>query len=67
MRNLSIHSNSRWFLDGNNLPTAIAFDLDEGATYVGCEKSREAAVVCIQKIESDAELVEYSVHQITLF
>src|SRR5258706_86976 len=31
MRNLSILSSSRWFLDGNSLPTAIAFDLEADA------------------------------------
>ncbi len=64
MRNLSILSSSRWFLDGNSLPTAIAFDLDEGATYVGSEESRgdswisNPAVVHIQKIESHADPVK---------
>ena len=65
MRNLSILSSSRWSLDGNGLPTAIAFDLDEGATYVGCEESRgdssgtlDPAVVIIQKIEPRADPVK---------
>lgn len=65
MRNLSILSSSRWFLDGDSLPTAIAFDLDEGAIYIGSEQSPDefsrtskAAVVRIQKIESDAEPVK---------
>jgi len=74
MRNLSILSSSRRLLDGNSPPTAIAFDLEEGATYVGREESRDdssqiskAAVVCIQKIESDADPVKYSASQATLF
>jgi hypothetical protein len=73
MRNLSIISSSRWFFDGNDLPTAIAFDLDEGATYVGCEESRDdsrfskAPVVHIQKIEPDAEPVSSPNAKITHF
>lgn len=70
MRNLSILSKSRWFLDENGLPTAIAFDLDEGATYIGYEESREdstriskAAGVHIQKIEPGADPVKYSASQ----
>ena len=65
MRNLSILSSSRWFLDGSSLPTAIAFDLDEGATYLGCEESSgdpsrtsNPAVVIIQKIEPRADPVK---------
>lgn len=70
MQNLSILSKNRWFLDGNGLPTAIAFDLDEGAAYVGYEESREdsariskAAGVHIQKIEPGADPVKYSASQ----
>jgi len=65
MWNLSILSRNRWFLDGNILPTAIAFDLDQGATYVGHEESREGSarisksiVVHIQKIEPGADPVK---------
>lgn len=65
MRNLAILSSSRWFLDGNSLATAIAFDLEEGATYVGCEELRgdssrisNPAVVHIQKIEPHTDPVK---------
>jgi hypothetical protein len=70
MWNLTILSRNRWFLDGIGLPTAIAFDLDEGATYVGLEEScdvsartSKAAVVHILKIEPGADPVKCSAPQ----
>lgn len=73
MRNLSILSSSRWILDGQDIPTAIAFDLDESATYASCEEScrdpsrvPEAAVVRILKIDPGAEPVKNSLNQTTL-